>query len=353
VARRASERVSVYGPKRHYNRWRIAVRDGATGRKSYHSFASQAEAESAARIFRRKARETEGPTLNDLLVAYRGYLTEEGNRPTSVKTTCFRIEHFLPEHFVSVHSVTPRKIEEYYDARRKGTATDTHRNELAEVKTFFRWVVEKGVLKASPAEGVKPLGRRNKGKPQLRAGEARVFLDEALRRSERGDDAAFACAVALVMGLRASEISRRVVRDVDGYSRVLHIEKAKTQAGNRRVEIPDLLWPHFERRIRERGAMEPLLPCRSESGFHTKEWVGIQSHKLCRELGLPPTCAHGLRGTHATLAQEAGTSSHVVASTLGHQSTRTTVENYTRDGVPEKQVRDRALKVLIGGRRSR
>ena len=349
MARRRQKKIAVYGPRRHFKRWRIEVRDGATGRKSYYSFASREEADSAVRTFRRKAAETNGPTVGEMIVKYRDYLTEKGNRPTSVRTTCLRLEAWLPLDDV-VSKLTPKRIERAYEAQRKRKAVDTHRNELAEVKTFCRWLVKKGKLRSNPALDVEPVGRRNKGKLQLRAGEARTFLDEALRRSQEGDDGAFACAVALVMGLRASEITRRVVRDVDAYSRVLHIEKAKTQAGNRRVEIPDLLWPRFEVRIQGREANAILLHAeRSETGYHDKQWVGKQARRLCQELGLPPVCAHGLRGTHATLAQEAGTSSQVVASTLGHRSKRTTEEVYTRAGVVDQQSRKRALKVLTGG----
>jgi len=60
------------------------------------------------------------------------------------------------------------------------TSTDTHRNELAEVKTFLRWCVKKGHLRKNPAEEIEGIGKRKKGKPQLRAGEAVEFLERAL-----------------------------------------------------------------------------------------------------------------------------------------------------------------------------
>src|SRR5262249_58423038 len=46
--------------------------------------------------------------------------------------------------------------------------------------------------------------------------------------------------------------------------------------------------------------------------------------RLCRLAKVPVVCAHRLRGTHASLAEAVGISSHAVANSLGHESVRTT-----------------------------
>lgn len=151
----------------------------------------------------------------------------------------------------------------------------------------------KGAFAQQPAADVEPVGRRKKGKRQLRAGEAVKFLDRALDLASQDNpasDGALASAMALLMGLRAQEISRQVVRDVDLHARVLHVEDAKTEAGNRRVEIPEVLWPHVEKRLDGTDPFEPLFPARSKDGFHHKEWVG-ESWK--RENDTAPGTAEG------------------------------------------------------------
>jgi hypothetical protein len=87
---------------------------------------------------------------------------------------------------------------------------------------------------------------------------------------------AFAALCCLEFGIRQSEITRRLVNDVDPHQRVLHVEGAKTEAGNLVFEIPGDLWPLFAMRITNRKASEPLLPASSKDGFHTKEWLTSQ-----------------------------------------------------------------------------
>jgi len=70
-----------------------------------------------------------------------------------------------------------------------------------------------------------------------------------------------------------------------------------------------------------------------------------------RREGSFPSGRVGLRGTHSTIAQEAGATSHLVARQLGHESVKTTHESYTAPGTVERQERKAALKVLTGGKR--
>jgi hypothetical protein len=72
----------------------------------------------------------------------------------------------------------------------------------------------------------------------MTADEAKRWLQTALARIQLGEDGALAAAMALVMGLRASEITNRVVRDVDQDGSVLLVTNAKTRKGNRAVAVP-------------------------------------------------------------------------------------------------------------------
>lgn len=348
MARR--RKVSVYEPRKHYNRWRVEFRDGRVGTRKVESFATEAEAWEAYRALCQVAQEEGSPTVGEVIELYHKDMIERGLKKNSYNNTRSHLRHFFRRLERQTHRLTENLVRACYDQRRKVLAVDSHRNELAEVKTFCRWMVKKNFIKESPAENITPEGRRHRGKRQLTRAEARKFANAAI---SAGDDAAFACAIALVMGMRASEITRRRVRDVDPVDHVLTIEEAKTDAGNRDIEIPDILWPHFEQRIASRPTTDPLFPAPgSDDGFHWRDWVRKRAAALCRDLQITVVTAHGLRGTHATLARQAGISGHAVAAALGHESVSTTDSHYTDRKVADRSRRRRAYRVLDGGESS-
>ena len=51
---------------------------------------------------------------------------------------------------------------------------------------------------------------------------------------------------ALLMGMRASEMVSRVVRDLDDEGRLLWIPDSKTEAGRRKLQVPELLQPYLQ-----------------------------------------------------------------------------------------------------------
>jgi len=65
---------------------------------------------------------------------------------------------------------------------------------------------------------------------------------------------------------------------------------------------------------------------------------------------VPVVCTHGLRGTHSTIAEEAGVSPEAVAASLGHTDARTTVRHYTMPETRQGAQQERFLNVVAGGR---
>lgn len=59
---------------------------------------------------------------------------------------------------------------------------------------------------------------------------------------------------AFLLGLRASEVTDRVVRDLDDEGRLLWIEFGKTRRSRRTLEVPALLRPHLPRLAKGRAA---------------------------------------------------------------------------------------------------
>lgn len=244
-------------------------------------------------------------------------------------------------------------VEESYERRRGEVAVDTHRGELSEVKTFFHFCVKKGWLPRSPAEEVEGIGRRRKGKPQLRRAEALAFDKAALELAAKGDEGALAAMTVLGLGLRSGEVRKLKVRDVDRLPDGTWIwvdGDVKTEAARRRVEAPANLAALLGRQAGDRSGEEWLFPSWSAAGYRTKGWLKKAVWRVCDRAKVARVPPHGLRGTHATLAEEAGTAAHVVAAQLGHTSHRVTEEHYLAEGTTERARVKRMLKVMQGGR---
>jgi integrase len=135
---------------------------------------------------------------------------------------------------------------------------------------------------------------------------------------------------ALLMGMRVSEVTDRVVRDLDDEGRVLWIEVGKTKRSRRTLEAPAVLRPYLLALAKDRAPTEQLItrakmPRGNKRG---RQWLRHWLEIYCDEAKIPVVCMHSLRGLHATLATEAGVSSHAVASALGHTSPVVTAAHY-------------------------
>lgn len=244
--RRADECSDVYeipGP-----RWRIIVVE-ESGSRTARNFETEAEAIQVVRSLNREIRKADEKTIAEVKEAYEVYLRDEKqNKKRSYTATLWRLGMFFPDEGGALSTLTPSKCAAYYTALRTRTskygkplATDSHRNILAEAKTFLKWCVGRGYLRANPLEGVEGTGKRRDGKPQLRIDEARKWQAKALELADEGEAGAVAALVTLVMGLRAGEVVSRVVRDLDDDGRLLWISDSKTEAGKRTLQVPDLL----------------------------------------------------------------------------------------------------------------
>lgn len=320
------------------------------------------------RSLERKLAATPTLTVDAALRLYAQHLERKGNKPRSRTDTLWRIRKLLGvERCVDddtdqvvddfpLAELTPKRAAALYaavvDAKVAGEdgterpryAPDSHRNMLAETKTFLGWCVAQKHLRANPLEDVAGVGRRRHGKPQLRIDEARRWMAAALELAER-EVGAVAALVSLVLGMRASEIILREARDVDDGGRLLWIPDAKTAAGRRTLEVPEVLQPHLV------ALAAGKLPTARLFGYHVVGWVRAWVRQICDAAKVPVVCAHAMRGLHATLARGApGVTGRDVAAQLGHESPSTTDESYTSPTAIEEVRQRRVLTVLQGGR---
>ena len=136
--------------------------------------------------------------------------------------------------------------------------------------------------------------------------------------------------IALMCGLRQSEIAALRWEDYDGESlhvhaavipdehgRLVRKEQPKSYAGNRRVDVPELLRARLDA---EERSTEHISPYRTPSG------VLKAFNTICENAGLPKYKMHELRHAYASLMLKEGVADKYAMERLG-QSTPHMIKN--------------------------
>jgi integrase len=320
-----------------------------SGSRTARNFETEGEAIQVIRSLNREIRRADEKTIAEARDEYEMYLRDEKqNKERSYTATLWRLGIFFPDAEISLPALTPTKCASYYQALRfretkygKRLAVDSHRNILAEARTFLKWCTGRGYLRANPLDAVQGTGKRRHGKPQLRIDEARKLQAKALAFAEEGESGAVAALVTLVMGLRAGEV---VSRDLDDGGKLLWIPDSKTEAGKRTLQVPEMLREHLLALAEGKKSNELLF------GYHDRNWPRKWVGRICKAAGVPRVTAHGMRGLHGTLAVETGLSAHAVAAALGHESVTTTLQSYAKAGAGAGARQEKVLTVLAGGK---
>lgn len=165
MARPKKGRYRVLGPYRHHNKWRV-ICIGPEGSREVATLGSEREAKKEAAAMRRS--QLGRLTMELVLDKYEQYLVGKGNKFSSIERTMRRLRLFHDPEMPAA-DVTIARLKKRYAERREQVAVDSHRNELNESKTFWRWCVREGVLLWID-EGKTPSARRYHDVPQPVAG---------------------------------------------------------------------------------------------------------------------------------------------------------------------------------------
>ncbi len=348
--RRKGERA--LGPYPIGRKWRVVV-VGEGGERDSRFYPTEEQAKAVVKAIRREFARADRKPVQEARDEYELYLRhDKGNKLESVKTTVHALNVFFTNGEMMLCELTPQKCAGYYDALRNRRsrkklpfAVDTHRNVLANAKTFLEWcMTKKRWIARNPLAAVDGVGRRKHGKAQLRIDEARKWMAKATEFADAGEKGAVAAMMALLMGMRANEIVSRVVRDVDDGGTLLWIPSSKTEAGRRTLRVPEVLQPYLVRLTEGKAPEQELW------GHHWRDWVRKWVQKICRAARVPSVSAHGMRGLHSTLAMETGMSAQIVAASLGHASSTTTLQSYASPEAVAGAQQRRVLRVLEGGK---
>jgi integrase len=218
-----------------------------------------------------------------------------------------------------VDGLTERAAEMMYRRHAEHYAAATQRFDRKLARAAWTWAVRKGYCRVNPWAVVQPIGRPNRGKPQLRPAEAARLQLAAEVAAAGGHYMAVAVLCCLELGLRASEALGIKTRNVDGG--VLFVEGTKTASARRRIELPAGLRGHLERLAAGKAPGDLLMPGWRQS-------LHAFTRRLCERAEVPRVGPHALRGTHASLATIGGASVEAVARVLGHARIEVTRQHY-------------------------
>lgn len=319
--------VKVYGPYQHRSGWRCYIK-GSTGARSWCPSgptreAAVANGQEALEGYRAQA----ALTIAGLIEQYLGHLRANGRIDATITATSVKLRLLLgPISDCMAAALTgPRAKTRYLDLA-PTCAAASHQEALTKSRSMWTWALEEGLAKNNPWVPVRPVGRATKGKPQLTVDETTKLSAVCLAHA-MDDDGALAILVAILCGVRSSEILKRVVRDVDANGSRLLIQSAKTPRGKRAPLIPPTIQPAIAKRIRGRAPDAPLL--RNAAGNRPNNiWLGKQLDRYCALAGVPRVVPHALRGGWASMAYSSGATSLAVAAALGHASPTVTEAHY-------------------------
>ncbi len=329
----------VLGPYAEKDRWRVIILEKGVRRSEY--LATLPEARKRINQLKKQQGKAEAFTVGMMLEVYTKEREVLGKvLPLTSQRQAARIRDFLASILeLRVSSVTSTiaarlyadLIESPSSSSGKFLSVASHRTYLTFAKGLFNWAVKKGILGSSPFSAVTPVGKPNAGKTQLRIEEARRFVQVALTDYEtRRNPMALAAVMALTMGLRASEILKRKVRDLDDDCGILWIDHGKTRNAKRHLRIPEFIRPHL-RKLTESQLQDTFVFLSTRPGMpfgYGSLWETVR--RLCKLADITVVCTHSLRGLYATLAVESGALSETVASSLGHGSFAMTERHYAQ-----------------------
>ena len=343
-----ADEIRILGPYRFRDKWRCQL--VINGKRDWMAPARTADvAERIAQRAVEKMQSLRPLSVDEAIDRYAEYLKQKGNKPDSYEGTPARLRRFFgPVLGQPLVAMTRHRCETLYrelttkPSPRTGRplAVDSHRAYLAEARSLARWAVKNRLLRINPLTDIEGIGRRRQGKEQLRREEARRWLAQAHELAQKGEAGAVAAMMTLLLGLRASEVVSRVVRDLDDGGRLLWIPHSKTPAGKRTLRIPEELQPYLRELARDKLPLAPLF------GHHLRDWPREWVQRICKLAQVPIVTAHGMRGLHATLAIEEGATPDLVARSLGHEHASMTMRAYAAPGSGEAARQGRTLRLL-------
>jgi integrase len=350
-----SKPVRVLGPYCDApSKYRLVISED--GKKRSVCFKTVEEAEDLKNKLIQHEKQAKAKTIGELVDLWLDFMDSvRGQKQSTSEYLARQLKVWLPIRALatSLSEATARAlyaalVDQVCPHTKRKRSVTTHQLYLYSAKRVWNWATEQGLCKSNPWLKVTPIGRKSKGKPQLRIDEARKLEAVAMQRAKEGDVPALGTLLMMYLGLRQGEVTARVARDIDDDGRVLWVPFGKTHNARRRLRIPEQLRPLILRLMATKRADEPLF----YPATHKRVWnayYNVRVRALCRLAGVPEVVPHSLRGLHATLALEGGATADAVAKALGHSSFAMTEQHYASPSSVSNARSSRVAQTLGGG----
>jgi integrase/recombinase XerC/integrase/recombinase XerD len=250
-----------------------------------------------------------------------------------------QLAEWLGAQGLDARGIEPRMLRRFAGVlSERGASKTTVARKLAAIRTFFRYLVERGELEANPADLVATPKRDSYLPRVLKPGEVAAILERIPAGSplELRDRALFELAYGA--GLRAEELVNLDLTDLDPDSEELRVSGKGSKT--RIVPAGEPTWRALERYLdRGRSALtsrsggsraEPAVfvskSGRRISTSDVRRRLAISTRRAALDGGVTP---HTLRHSFATHLLEGGADLRSIQELLGHSSISTT-QTYTR-----------------------
>jgi integrase/recombinase XerD len=277
----------------------------------------------------------------DVITRFLAHLRQSPYHPATVKHYTEQLARFAAwlaaESIDDLRRVTRRHIDAYQiTVRAEPIGRETQAIRLRAVKRLYEYLVDTGRLVVNPTEGIREVSRREAlPRPVLSLDEMTRLMaapDTAQRHGIR--DRAL-LEVLYATGIRAGELRKTCVEDVDSDTQTLLIRHAKTGVprvvplGSQAVHwltryLTDVrpLW------VKHRPERALFVTKRGEALGHAR--MGAILHR-CRRIAAirKAVSPHVLRHSCATHLMQAGANLRTIQELLGHSHLESTVL-YTR-----------------------
>lgn len=277
-----------------------------------------------------------GPELDDWVDRWLARMAQD-HRPSTIdiyRRSLAALLEYLPNARLDT-SLTPLSLDSAFSKLAEaGVGIRFRSNAYAALRVRLNRAVDLELI------GVNPLLKV--AKPKLAKRKRSYWTPEQVQRviavaarEERRWDGLF--VVLLTTGMRVSEALGLRWSDIDLDQRWLQVERAfvwsgksgsiqepKTEAGNRRISLPELAVLALSRQPRD---STDVFRCVNGSvPSHTNLRRSLL--RLCEAAGVPPINPHGLRHVHAMLALDAGIDPYALQRRLGHSHVNVTLGIY-------------------------
>jgi integrase len=235
-------------------------------------------------------------------------------RPSTVQAVDNCVKQFLPTlGRKRLSDVTPEDVDAFKkDARARGWSPFTINRRVGILKTLFTRAVEWGELPKSPIQRVKKLKVLAKHHRVLTPEEETQLLNTC------NPQLRVVVFAALLTGMRRSELTTLVWRDVHWDAGLIRIRAEVTKTGRERhVPLSDTL----------EAVLRPLQGGADDRVFGYRDF-GKSYQRAVRKSGIAHCRFHDLRHTFATRLLNKGVDLRTVQELLGHTSL-TMIQAYT------------------------